>query len=234
MVRTRFAPSPTGYLHIGGVRTALFNWLYARQQGGQFLLRIDDTDQQRNVEAALHPILEGFRWLGLDWDEGPQVDGPYAPYYQSQRGHRYRQAVQQLLAAGAAYRDYARLEEFQAERETAQQQQEIREELLRRRAGDKDIAVADTALIDHIVEIEGVCAPQDGPDDLPRRAGDSTMHHRDAVAKGELLRILAIEPVLGLRVVLKELEPAAEQPALGVDLVDGELEAPHLVGAVRL
>ena len=85
MVRTRFAPSPTGYLHIGGVRTALFNWLFARRHGGQFLLRIDDTDAQRNVEAALEPILHGFRWLGIDWDEGPEVGGPYAPYYQSRR-----------------------------------------------------------------------------------------------------------------------------------------------------
>ncbi len=80
MVRTRFAPSPTGYLHIGGVRTALFNWLYARKHGGQFLLRIDDTDQQRNVQESLQPILDGFRWLGIDWDEGPGVDGPHAQY----------------------------------------------------------------------------------------------------------------------------------------------------------
>ena len=93
MVRTRFAPSPTGYLHIGGVRTALFNWLFSRQHGGQFLLRIDDTDQQRNVEAALAPILHGFRWLGIDWDEGPEVGGPHAPYFQSQRSHRYQAAA---------------------------------------------------------------------------------------------------------------------------------------------
>ena len=84
-VRTRFAPSPTGYLHIGGVRTALFNWLFARKHGGQFILRIDDTDQQRNVAEALQPILHGFRWLGIDWDEGAEVGGPYGPYYQSQR-----------------------------------------------------------------------------------------------------------------------------------------------------
>ena len=84
-VRTRFAPSPTGYLHIGGVRTALFCWLFARRHGGQFILRIDDTDQQRNVEEALAPILDGLRWLGIDWDEGPEVGGPYGPYYQSQR-----------------------------------------------------------------------------------------------------------------------------------------------------
>ena len=99
-IRTRFAPSPTGFLHIGGVRTALFNWLFARRHGGQYVLRIDDTDQQRNVEAALAPILHGFRWLGLDWDEGPEVGGPYAPYFQSKRGARYQAAVDQLLAGG--------------------------------------------------------------------------------------------------------------------------------------
>jgi glutamyl-tRNA synthetase len=123
MVRTRFAPSPTGYLHIGGVRTALFNWLYARRHGGQFILRIDDTDQQRNVAAALEPILEGFRWLGIDWDEGPQSGGPYAPYYQSQRSARYQQVVESLLERGAAYYDYARPEEIQEEREAARREQ---------------------------------------------------------------------------------------------------------------
>jgi glutamyl-tRNA synthetase len=120
-VRTRFAPSPTGYLHIGGVRTALFNYLLAKQAGGQFILRIDDTDAQRNVEAALQPILDGFRWLGLNWDEGPGVDGPHAPYFQSQRLPRYQAAVAQLLASGHAYRDYARSEELQALREAAEQ-----------------------------------------------------------------------------------------------------------------
>jgi glutamyl-tRNA synthetase len=120
-VRTRFAPSPTGYLHIGGVRTALFNWLLARKHGGQFLLRIDDTDQQRNVDEALAPILHGFRWLGLDWDEGPEVDGPHGPYYQSQRGEKYQAAVAALLEGGAAYRDFATTEEIQAERDAAQQ-----------------------------------------------------------------------------------------------------------------
>jgi glutamyl-tRNA synthetase len=122
MIRTRFAPSPTGYLHIGGVRTALFNWLLARQGGGQFILRIDDTDAQRNVTEALQPILDGFRWLGIDWDEGPEVGGPHAPYYQSQRGERHRTAVERLLASGHAYRDYARAEELQQLREQAQQE----------------------------------------------------------------------------------------------------------------
>jgi glutamyl-tRNA synthetase len=121
-VRTRFAPSPTGYLHIGGVRTALFNWLYARQHGGQFLLRIDDTDAQRNVEEALAPILAGFRWLGIDWDEGPEVGGPHAPYFQSQRSAHYQAAVEALLRSGAAYRDFARPEELTAEREEAERE----------------------------------------------------------------------------------------------------------------
>ena len=119
-VRTRFAPSPTGYLHIGGVRTALFNWLFARRHGGQFILRIDDTDRERNVTEALAPILDGFRWLGIDWDEGPEVGGPCAPYFQSERSNRYRSAVDVLLDRGCAYRDYATADETAAEREAAQ------------------------------------------------------------------------------------------------------------------
>jgi glutamyl-tRNA synthetase len=119
-VRTRFAPSPTGYLHIGGVRTALFCWLFAKGQGGQFILRIDDTDSQRNVDEALAPILHGLKWIGLDWDEGPGVGGPYGPYYQSQRLEKYQAAVRQLLDVGAAYRDFARPEELQSERDDAQ------------------------------------------------------------------------------------------------------------------
>lgn len=119
-VRTRFAPSPTGYLHIGGVRTALFCWLFSRHHGGQFILRIDDTDQQRNVDEALQPILDGLRWLGIDWDEGPEVGGPHAPYYQSQRLPIYQEAVRRLLESGHAYWDFATPEEIQAEREAAQ------------------------------------------------------------------------------------------------------------------
>jgi glutamyl-tRNA synthetase len=123
MVRTRFAPSPTGYLHIGGVRTALFNWLFARKHGGQFLLRIDDTDQQRNVAEALAPILHGLKWVGLNWDEGPEVGGPCGPYYQSQKSAHYQQAAQALLANGYAYRSYATPEEENAEREVANAEQ---------------------------------------------------------------------------------------------------------------
>ena len=124
MVRTRFAPSPTGYLHIGGVRTALFCWLFARRHHGQFILRIDDTDQERNLQEALQPILRGLRWLGIDWDEGPEVGGPYAPYYQSQRLPRYQEAARRLVERAVAYYDYATAEELQGEREAAQKEKQ--------------------------------------------------------------------------------------------------------------
>lgn len=115
-VRTRFAPSPTGYMHIGGMRTALFAWLWARHNQGTFILRIDDTDQQRNVEAALAPIFRAFQWLGLDWDEGPDKGGPHGPYFQSQRNHFYQEAIQKLLAEGKAYRDFETPEQIAADR----------------------------------------------------------------------------------------------------------------------
>ena len=122
MVRTRFAPSPTGYLHIGGVRTALFNWLFARKHGGQYILRIDDTDQQRNVAEALQPILDGFRWLGMTWDEGAEIGGPYGPYYQSQKAQRYKEAVRVLLDKGLAYYDYSTPDERQSEKQAAEKE----------------------------------------------------------------------------------------------------------------
>jgi glutamyl-tRNA synthetase len=103
--RLRFAPSPTGYLHVGGARTALFNWLYARRHGGVFVLRIEDTDLVRSSDAMVTGILDGLRWLGLDWDEGPDVGGPHAPYFQSERLDKYRDAAERLLAAGAAIKD---------------------------------------------------------------------------------------------------------------------------------
>ena len=121
MVRTRFAPSPTGYMHLGGMRTALFNWLFARHHGGRFILRIDDTDRARHVETALEPILDAFRWLGLDWDEGPEVGGPHAPYFQSERGEKYAAALRSLIDAGHAYRDYDTPETVQADRTAAEQ-----------------------------------------------------------------------------------------------------------------
>jgi glutamyl-tRNA synthetase len=103
--RLRFAPSPTGYLHVGGARTALFNWLYARRHGGDFILRIEDTDVERSQAEMVTGILDGLRWLGIDWDEGPEVGGPHAPYFQSERLDRYRAAAKQLLDSGQAFED---------------------------------------------------------------------------------------------------------------------------------
>jgi glutamyl/glutaminyl-tRNA synthetase len=121
-VRTRFAPSPTGYLHIGGVRTALFNWLYARAHQGQFILRIDDTDAERNRPEALQPILHGFTWLGINWDEGPEVGGPYGPYFQAQRSHLYVEAAMKMIDSGHAYPCYATKEELDVVRKQAEQE----------------------------------------------------------------------------------------------------------------
>jgi glutamyl-tRNA synthetase len=117
-VRVRFAPSPTGYPHVGNIRTAMFNWLMARHTGGKLVLRIEDTDVARRVEGAVAAIMDSLKWLGLDWDEGPDVGGDYGPYYQSQRLELYRQATERLVAQGDAYYCYCspeRLEEMRAE-----------------------------------------------------------------------------------------------------------------------
>ncbi len=116
-VRVRFAPSPTGELHIGGVRTALFNWLFARNTGGKFILRIDDTDRQRSSEKYLESILSSFQWLGLDWDEGPIIGGDYGPYRQSERLPIYKEEVERLLAQEKAYPCFCTAEELEADRE---------------------------------------------------------------------------------------------------------------------
>ncbi len=119
-VRVRFAPSPTGFFHIGGARTALFNWLYARHTGGTFVLRIEDTDRERNTEEALRVILEGMRWLGMDWDEGPEKGGAYGPYFQSQRAEIYREYLDKLKAVDRVYeKDGAVYFRLEGERYTA-------------------------------------------------------------------------------------------------------------------
>jgi glutamyl-tRNA synthetase len=120
MVRVRFAPSPTGYLHIGGARTALFNWLYARSQGGTFVLRIEDTDTERSSWEMVAGIVDGLRWLGLDWDEGPDVGGPHAPYFQSERTAMYRERAARLVAAGRAYYCYCTAERLREKRHAAE------------------------------------------------------------------------------------------------------------------
>ncbi len=119
-VRVRFAPSPTGYLHIGGARTALFNFLFARHNGGTFILRIEDTDTERTIKDSAEKLMAAFKFLGLHWDEGPIVGGPKGPYYQSQRQELYRKYADQLVDAGKAYKCYCTPEELAAEREKAQ------------------------------------------------------------------------------------------------------------------
>ena len=118
--RVRFAPSPTGYLHVGGARTALFNWLFARRHGGTFVLRIEDTDTERSSDEMVAGILESMRWLGLEWDEGPGIGGPHAPYFQTQRFERHKAAAQQLLAAGFAYKCYCSPELLKEKRDAAE------------------------------------------------------------------------------------------------------------------
>ena len=125
-VRVRFAPSPTGKLHIGGARTALFNWAYARRHGGQFLLRIEDTDPERSTKEFEVAILEGLHWLGIQWDEGPDIGGPCGPYRQSEKYPQYREVAAQLLASGHAYHCFCtteRLDALRAEQESRKERQ---------------------------------------------------------------------------------------------------------------
>src|SRR5918997_252121 len=116
-IRVRYAPSPTGSLHVGGVRTALFNWLFARKNNGTFALRIEDTDLERSTEESVEQLKRSLRWIGLDWDEGPEVGGRYGPYRQTERFDLYREATRKLLASGLAYRDFATPEELAEFRE---------------------------------------------------------------------------------------------------------------------
>ncbi len=118
--RVRFAPSPTGYLHVGGARTALFNWLFARRLGGVFVLRIEDTDLQRSSQDMVEGILDGLRWLGLEWDEGPGIGGEFGPYVQSERLDRHRAMAQRLVAQGHAYYCYCTAGALKAKRDAAE------------------------------------------------------------------------------------------------------------------
>jgi nondiscriminating glutamyl-tRNA synthetase len=117
--RVRFAPSPTGHLHVGNARTALFNWLLARRAGGAFVVRIEDTDTERSSRASERAILDDLRWLGLNWDEGPDVGGPFAPYRQSDRSEQYASAARTLLDRGRAYCCFCTANELEAERQRA-------------------------------------------------------------------------------------------------------------------
>src|SRR5215212_282182 len=118
-IRVRYAPSPTGSLHVGGVRTALFNWLFARKNNGTFVLRIEDTDLERSTEESVEQLKRSLRWIGLEWDEGPEIGGSHGPYRQTERFDLYREAAKKLLDSGAAYYDFATPEELAEFREKA-------------------------------------------------------------------------------------------------------------------
>ena len=163
--RVRFAPSPTGYLHIGGARTALFNWLYARHTGGTFVLRIEDTDAARNSQEAVDVILDGLRWLGLDWDEGPLTGdatgpskGDCGPYFQSQRKANYQRRVEALLSRNLAYEHEGAIK-FRMSREITVMQDlikgEVRRELTDREAVDPDFVImrSDGQPVFHLVNV---------------------------------------------------------------------------------
>jgi glutamyl-tRNA synthetase len=124
VIRCRFAPAPSGSIHVGNARSALFSWLFARHHGGAFVLRVEDTDASRVSEEAFHGVIESLRWLGLDWDEGPDLGGPHGPYRQSQRGEIYRQHAERLIAEGAAYRCYCTAEELEERRKSALERRE--------------------------------------------------------------------------------------------------------------
>jgi len=119
VTRVRFAPSPTGYIHVGNARTALFNWMFARKTSGQFILRIEDTDRERSRREYESALMEDLRWLGIDWDEGPDVGGPFGPYRQSERSHIYRKFAQRLIEKGKAYPCFCTPDQLQARRHEA-------------------------------------------------------------------------------------------------------------------
>ncbi|MDO8673841.1 MAG: glutamate--tRNA ligase [Dehalococcoidia bacterium] len=153
--RMRYAPSPTGRPHIGNIRTAIYDWLYARHTGGQFILRIEDTDRARLVEGALENILESLRWLGCDWDEGPEVDGPHVPYFQSLRLHLYQKAADELIEKGWAYKCYCTSERLEEQRRAQTARKEPpRYDRLCRDLGPEERAKMEEAGTPHVIRFK--------------------------------------------------------------------------------
>jgi len=228
-VRVRFAPSPTGYLHIGSARTALFNWLVARRAGGTFILRIEDTDESRHVEDSVQKILDDLRWLGLQWDEGPEVGGEYGPYFQSQRLTIYNKYLQRLLEAGQAYYAMESPAELQSLRESAKAEKRafryprphplptIDEGLAARAAGrpvvvrfkmpDRPITVVDDILGE-------VTLAADQLEDLVIQKGDGfPTYHFGCVVDDELMKITHV--LRGQEHLINTPKHVALQQALG-------------------
>ena len=204
-VRVRFAPSPTGYLHIGSARTVLFNWLLARKHGGAFVLRIEDTDQTRHVEDSVQKILDDLRWLGLTWDEGPEVGGDFGPYFQSQRLETYNRYLRTLLESGHAYYALETSEQLTAKRDAAKAAKQsykyirpdppptLAEGEAARAAGRPVVArfkmpAADITVVDDI--LGPVTLPADQSEDFVLQKGDGyPTYHFACVVDDELMKI---------------------------------------------
>jgi glutamyl-tRNA synthetase len=203
-VRARFSPSPTGTPHVGLIRTVLFNWAFARHHGGTFVFRIEDTDASRDSEASYHALLDGLRWLNLDWDEGPEVGGPYEPYRQSQRGEIYADVARRLLEAGELYESFSSPEEVEARRRAAGQDPKLgydnadrnltpeqaaafradgREPVLRLRMPDHDIAFTDLVRGEIVFKVGSV------PDPVLMRANGAPLYTLTNPVDDALMRI---------------------------------------------
>jgi len=183
-VRVRIAPSPTGTLHVGTARAALFNWLYARRTGGVFIVRVDDTDEERSTEEFLIDILSSLRWLGVDWDEGVEVGGPHGTYRQSDRYDRYREVALNLVEAGAAYFDDRSGEELEALRHQAQQEGKHPGHYIRRTAPEATagvirMSIPDDAPVEFIDLVRGGMrfGPQDVDDFVILRSNGTPTYH---------------------------------------------------------
>jgi glutamyl-tRNA synthetase len=211
--RVRFAPSPTGYLHVGGARTALFNWLYARRHGGTFVLRIEDTDVERSSTDMVTGILDGLRWLGLEWDEGPDVGGLHGPYFQSQRLDRYRAAAASLVAGGYAYYCYCTPERLRGERDKAEQRGEAWQY-------DRTCLALSS---ERVAELEAIAAPRAIRFKVPgtRTAFDDAIHGRIEFDAGSIEDFVVLRsdqhPTYHLSVVVDDTDMAITHVIRGDD-----------------
>jgi glutamyl-tRNA synthetase len=228
-VRVRFAPSPTGYLHIGSARTVLFNWLLARKHGGTFILRIEDTDQTRHVEDSVQKILDDLRWLGLTWDEGPEVGGDHGPYFQSQRLEIYNRHLQELLESGHAYYALEMPQQLTALRDAAKAAKQsykyvrpnppptIAEGEAARAAGRPVVVrfkmpAADITVVDKI--LGRVTLPADQSEDFVLQKGDGyPTYHFACVVDDELMKVTHV--LRGQEHLINTTKHIALQQALG-------------------
>ncbi len=188
--RVRFAPSPSGYLHIGGARTALFSWLWAKSQGGSFIVRVEDTDQERSSLESVRAILDALKWLGLDWDEGPEVGGDHGPYFQSERKALYREAVEQLIREGHAYRCYCTKEELDRQRAALKARDPKAQFVYPGTCRDRK----DQPDLPHVVRFKSPRAGSDGVRRQGLRRDQHAERHAAGLRDGPHRRLPAVQP----------------------------------------